>query len=125
MRRAIAASAALMSAACLMSGCGFGLLHKGPKVLEVVLEVTGTAAEKITYTVSGDAKNPGAPTTVDRPTLPWRYSQVPEVASVGSVDLTVIPQGGEATCRIVVSRKQVAKKSAEPGTPLVCGAKLR
>jgi hypothetical protein len=124
MRRPIAASAALLLASSLMTGCG-SLFPSGPRVYEVILKVRGVAAEKITFTISEDVKSPGTPRTVDHPALPWTDSYVPEVASLGSVDLTVVPQGGRATCEIIVSKKQAAKQSGEPGKPLVCGTRLK
>ena len=118
MRRTILTVATLLTVAALTSGCG--VLKRGPHYYEVQLEVTGSAG-KITYSIPpGEPDVPARPATeVADPTVPWKEARV---TTGGEFTLQVTPKDGPATCRILIEKKEVAKKDGQPGSTLTCTA---
>src|SRR3954465_5347244 len=118
MRRTILTTAMLLAVVASTSGCG--MLRRGPHYYEIGLEVTGPA-EKITYSVPPNSPDESAqpPTGVAAPTVPWKEVRV---TTGGEVKLQVTPKDGPVTCRILVEKRQVAKKEGQPGRELTCTA---
>jgi len=118
MRRTILTVATLSAVVAFTSGCG--VLKRGPHYYEIGLEVTGKAG-KITFSVPPNSPDEKAqpPTEVAGPTVPWKEVRV---TVGGEVKLQVTPTDGPVTCRILIEKKQVAKKEGPPGTELTCTA---
>jgi hypothetical protein len=126
MRRTVPAVLTLLSLASLAafaSGCGFMKKSDLSSMVEYHFEVTGNAAEHVSYSVPQQQAPDGIVNTdVANPALPWKLAGV---ANPGVITLQVMPAGGAATCRIVIEKKEVAKKQGQPGAPLTCTAKVR
>ncbi len=126
MRRTVPAALTLLSLASLAvfaSGCGFMKKTDLSSMVEYHFEVTGSAAERLSYTVpQQQAPNGTVGEEVANPALPWKTAGV---ANPGVITLQVMPTGGAATCRIVIEKNEVAKKQGQPGAPLTCTAKVR
>jgi hypothetical protein len=120
MRRTISGIALLLTVTALTAGCHTGLGTPSPE-MEYHFEVTGTSAQKISYSVTQEK---GRVTTedADTTTLPWKQQGI---AYAGQIRLDVMPTGGPVTCKIIVEKKQVAKKTGPAGTPLSCVATLK
>jgi hypothetical protein len=126
MRRTVPAVLTLLSLASLAvfaSGCGFLQKSDLSRLVEYHFEVTGTSAEHVSYSVPQQQAPNGAVTSdIANPALPWTIAGV---ANAGVISLQVVPAGGAATCRIVIEKKEVAKKQGQPGAPLICSAKVK
>jgi hypothetical protein len=126
MRRTAPAALTLLSLASLAvfaSGCGFMKKSDLSSVVEYHFEVTGSTAEHVSYSIpQRQAPNGKVTEDVSSPTLPWKLAGV---ADPGVITLQVMPAGGAATCRIVIEKKEVAKKQGQPGAPLTCTAKVK
>src|SRR5437867_1052965 len=111
MRRTVLASLTLLSlasVAVLASGCGFMQKSDLSSLVEYHFEVTGNTAEHVSYSVpQKQAPNGLVTEEVANPALPWKQAGV---ANAGVITLQVVPAGGAATCRIVIEKKEVAKK---------------
>jgi hypothetical protein len=121
MRRATTLTATLLTVTALTTGCGY--FHKGrlSESLEYHLEVTGVTTDKIDYSVINEdnsTNNLSEPT----PALPWKIAGI---TWPGKISVTLVPTGGPATCRIVVEKKEVAKKVGQPGVPLTCDGTVK
>jgi hypothetical protein len=122
MRRAIAATALLLTVAAATTGCGaFSKDQELSTSLEYHLAVTGGAAEKITYSVprfreKNFEENEAAPA------LPWTKAGI---TWPGVLTVVVTPTSGAATCRIEVEKKELAKVEGKPGAPVTCTAKIK
>jgi spore maturation protein SpmA len=126
MRRTVPAAVTLLSLASLAvfaSGCGFMKKSDLSSLVEYHFEVTGGTAEHVSYSVPQQQAPNGAVTAdVSNPALPWKNAGV---ANAGVITLQVMPTSGAATCRIVIEKKEVAKKQGQPGAPLTCTAKVK
>jgi hypothetical protein len=113
----------LASVAMFASGCGFMKKSDLSSLVEYHFEVTGATAEHVSYSVpQTQAPNGLVTEEIAKPALPWKQAGV---ANAGVITLQVVPAGGAATCRIVIEKKEVAKKQGEPGVPLTCTAKIK
>jgi hypothetical protein len=126
MRRTAPAALTLLSLASLAvfaGGCGFMKKSDLSSLVEYHFEVTGNAAERVSYSVPQKQMPNGMVTEdVANPALPWKQAGV---ANAGVITLQVLPAGGAATCRIVIEKKEVAKKQGQPGASLTCTAKVK
>jgi len=122
MRRALAATTLLLTVAAATTGCGaFKKDDELTSALEYHLEVTGAAAQKITYSLPQYKKDNLDLEDVDQ-VAPWKKAGITDP---GTLTLTVTPKDGAATCRIVVEKKELAKKQGQPGAPVTCTAKIK
>jgi hypothetical protein len=122
MRRALAATTLLLIVTAATTGCGaFKKDDELSSALEYHLEATGGSAEKITYSIPQykadnlDLEDPG-------PALPWKKAGI---TYPGTMTVTVTPKDGAASCRIVVEKKELAKKQGQAGAPVTCTAKIK
>jgi hypothetical protein len=125
MRRTISAAVLLLAVTATTTGCGFFKKSDLSELVEYHFQVTGVAADKITYALQQRDEHHNMRTIAEEkanPTLPWTQAGV---ADPGMITLTVTPKDGPATCRIVVEKKELAKKTGQPGAPLSCSAKIK
>jgi hypothetical protein len=102
--------AVLLGAVALSAGCSKDSHY------EVIFEAKGAgAATEISYLSPGSDQ----PTVENNVSLPWQGGVVP--SKPGRLRLDVTPaKGGQASCRIVVTRKEMVAKTGAVGQPVTC-----
>jgi hypothetical protein len=110
----------MVAVTVLTTGCGYFKKGRLAQAVEYHLEVSGASVDKISYSYVNEDEGKFQE-EVPAPALPWKLAGV---AFPGEIRIDLTPTGGPATCRIVVEKKQLAKKEGRPGAPLSCVGKV-